>query len=318
MEREKKRDKSSPKQSLQRYLFPITIISSILISGSVGYTASQIAINNSSSDFAEINTTENQITEARNESIKVIETEIPKIISDLEKYNQDIDLIDENIKWLDGNLAPIRDATGKFGTAISVVNGVSTFVNVPIASKMSTNLAFAQIKLDEVDSILFRMENLTVIKQEMSDSHQKLKLLYEEYQKEKSIEKLLQIEEELNSNLIYQIEDLRNITMEAHEVFELSSNVLVTVNDAKSLFNSIQEKGGDTLDAIQFWKDNEEDYEIERNIKKDLEKDLAASKEKIQNLPDELAQQSIDSITSISNVQKELQTIRMAQMVISE
>lgn len=318
MELEKKMARYNPKQALQRYLFPITIISSVLISGSIGYTASKIAVNNSENDSTEINTMKNQMTEARNESIKVIETEIPKIISDLEKYNQDIDLIDENIKWLDGNLAPIRDATGKFGTAISVVNGVSTFVNVPIASKMSTNLAFAQIKLDEVDSILFRMENLTVIKQEMSESHQKLKVLYEEYQTEKSIEKLLQIEEELNSNLIYHIEDLRSITMEAHEVFELSSNVLVTVNDAKSIFNSIQEKGGDTIDAIQFWKDNEEDSEIETNIKEDLERDLAASKKKIQNLPDELAQQSIDSITSISIVQKELQTIRIAQMIIGE
>jgi hypothetical protein len=318
MEPEKKRAKSSPKQSLQKYLFPITIISSILISGSVGYTASQIAIINSSSDTAEINATENQITEARNESIKVIETEIPKIISNLEKYNQDINLINENIKLLDENLAPIRDATGKFGTTISVLNGVTTFVPVPLVSKFSTNLAFAQIKLDEVDSILFRMENLTVIKQEMSESHQKLKLLYEEYQKEKSIEQLLLIEQELNSNLIYQIEDLRNLTLEAHEVFELSSNILVTVNQAKSYFNSIQETGETTLDAIQFWKDNEEDSEMVPNIKENLEKDLEASKEEIQDLPKELAQQSKDSITSISNVQKELQTIRLAQMVIGE
>lgn len=318
MEPEKKRAKSSPKQSLQRYLFPITIISSILISGSVGYIASQIAINNSSSDSAEISAMKNQLTENRKDSIKVIETEIPKIISDLEKYNQDINLIDENIKWLDGNLAPIRDATGKFDTAISVVNGVSTFVNVPIASKMSTNLAFAQIKLEEVDSLLFRMENLTVIKQEMSDSHHKLKLLYEEYQKEKSIEQLLLIDQELNSNLIYQIEDLRNITMEAHEVFELSSSVLGIVNKAKSSLNSIRETGENTLDAIQFWKDNEENFEMGANIKENLEKDLEASKEEIQNLPKELDQQSKDSITSINNVKRELQTIRLAQMVIGE
>lgn len=318
MEPEKKRAKSSPKQLFQRYLFPITIISSILISGSVGYTASRIAVNNSSRNSAEMNTTENQITEARNESIKVIETEIPKIISDLEKYNQDINLIDENIKLLEGNLAPIRDALGKFGSTISVVQGVSTFVPVPIASKISTSLDYAEVTLDEVDSILFRMENLTVIKQEMSNSHQKLKLLYEEYQKEKSIEQLLLIEQELNSNLIYQIEDLRVMTMEAHEVIELSSSVLVTVNQAKSFYNSIQETGETTLDAIQFWKDTEEDSEMGANIKENLEKDLEASKEEIQNLPKELAQQSKDSITSINNVQKELQTVRIAQMVIGE
>ena len=318
MEPEKKRAKYSPKQSLQRYLFPITIISSILISGSVGYTASQVAVNNSVGDPTEINTMESQITEARNNSLKVIETEIPKIISDLEKYNQAINLLVENVEWLKENLAPIRDATDKFGTAISVVNGVNTIANVPFINKYSSKLDIAQIKVDEIDRILFRMENLTVIQQEMSDSHRKLNLLYEEYQKEKSIEQLLLIEQELNSNLIYQIEDLRNTTIEAHEVFELSSSILITVNKAKSSLNSIQEKGETTLDAIQFWKDNEVDSESGANINESLEKDLAASKEEIQDLPNELAQQSKESITSISIVQKELQTIRIAQMIIGE
>ena len=318
MEPEKKRAKSSPKQSLQRYLFPITIISSILISGSVGYTAGQMAINNNSSDSAEIHTMKNQLTENRNDSIKLIETEIPKIISDLEKYNQEINLLVKNVDWLKENLVPIRDATDTINKTITVINGVNNFANIPFVDKYSNDLAFAQSTFVEVDSILGRMENLTVIQQEMSDSHRKLNLLHEEYQKEKSIEQLLLIEQELNSNLIYQIEDLRNITMDAQEVFELSSGILTTVNQAKSFFNSIQKTGTNTLDAIQFWKDNEEDSESGANINESLEKDLAASKEEIQDLPKELAQQSKDSITSINNVQKELQTIRLAQMVIGE
>ena len=192
------------------------------------------------------------------------------------------------------------------------------FVNIPIVNKINNYFDFAQSQLDEIDSILFRLENLTVIQQEMSDSHQKLNLLFEKYQKEKSIELLFQIEQELNSNLIYQIEDLRNATIEAHKVFELSSSVLITVNKTRSLFNSIQEMGENTLDAIQFWKENEGSSEIGANIKESLEKDLVASTEKIQKLPNELAQRSKSSITSISNVQKELQTIKIAQMISSE
>lgn len=318
MELEKKRAKSSPKKALQRYLFPITIISSILISGSVGYTASRMAVNNSASDGAEMHTMKNKMTEASNESIKVIETEIPKIISDLEKYKEDINLIDENIKWLKENLAPIREATSKYNYAITAITRVGSFVTVPGVSKMSEELAFAQDGINEIDSILLSMENLTVLQQEMSDSHQKLNLLYEEYKREKSIEQLLQIEQELNSNLIYQIEDLRNITMEAHEVFELSSKILITINSAKSIINSAQEKGETVLNAVQFWKNNEVDSEIEANLKEDLKKELEASKEKIQNLPNELAQRSKNNITSINNVQKELQTIKITQMVISE
>jgi hypothetical protein len=318
MELEKGRAVYKQKQVFQRYLFPITIISSMLISGSIAYTVSQIVVNNSVGDPTEINIMKDQVNEARDNSLKVIETELPKIISDLDKYDQDINLLVKNVEWLNGNLAPIRDAIGKFDPAITVVKGVNTFVDNPIVSKISTDLAFAQIKLDEIDSILFRLENLTVIKQEMSDSHQKLNVLFEKYQKEKSIELLFQIEQELNSNLIYQIEDLRNATIEAHKVFELSSSVLITVNKTRSLFNSIQEMGENTLNAIQFWKENEGSSEIGANIKESLEKDLVASTEKIQKLPNELAQRSKSSITSISNVQKELQTIKIAQMISSE
>lgn len=318
MEVEKERNVSNLKQVFQRKLFPITIFSLILTSGSIGYTASQIVVNNRVGDSTEINTMKNQVNEARNNSLKVIETELPKIIGDLDKYNQDINFLVKNVEWLKGNLAPIRDAIGKFDSAINVVNGVNTIVNVPILNKISNYLDFAQSQFDEIDSILFGLEQLTVIQHEMSDSHQKLSLLFEEYQKEKSMEQLLQIEQELNSNLIYQIEDLRNTTTEAHKVLELSSSVLITVNKTRSLYNSAHEMGENTLNAIQFWKENEGSTEIGANIKEDLEKDLDASKKKIQKLPNELAQRSQNTIKSISNVQKEIQTIKIAQMISSE
>jgi prefoldin subunit 5 len=318
MEQEKMRVRPNTKQSLRRYLFPITIVSSILISGSVGYAASQLAVRNSGHDSIEMKTMKTQVADARNESIKVIETEIPIIIKDLEEYNQDINLISENINLLEENLAPIKGAISKFNTTISVITGVNNFVDVPFVSKMENELAFAQSRLEEIDTLLLQMENLKVIQKEMNDSHQTLNSLYEEYQKEKSIKKLLLIEQELNSNFIYQIEELRNLTVDAQEVFVLSSNILTTVNNAKSFFDSAQEKGGAALDVIQFWKDNKEAIDTETNIKEGLKKDLEASKEEIQNLPNELAERSKDSISSINKVQKELQTLRIAQMVIGE
>ena len=39
--------------------------------------------------------------------------------------------------------------------------------------------------------------------------------------------------------------------------------------------------GGNTLNAIQFWKEKEGSSEIGANIKESLEKDLVASTEKI-------------------------------------
>jgi hypothetical protein len=315
MELEKTRVESNQKPMLQRYLFPITIISSILISGSTGYLASQVAINNSVSTSTETKTIKNQVNEARNNSLKVIETELPKIISDLDQYNQDINLVVENVEWLKENLAPIRDGIGKFDSVISVAKGVNTFVDFPVVGNISIKLASAQIQINEIDSTLSRLENLTVIQKEISDSHQKVNALFEAYQKEKDIELLFQIEQELNSNLIYQIEDLRSSTVEAQKILELSSSVLTTVSKTKTLFSSIQEMGKNTLDAIKFWKEDGGSSEIEVES---IEKDLVASIDKIEKLPNELAQRSKSSITSISIIQKELQTIKMAEMLSSE
>lgn len=318
MEPEKRRANSSSKQPFQRYLLPITIISSILVSGVVGYMASNIAINNSSNDSVEMNAMKNQVNEAKQDSIQIIESEMPKIISDLEKYNEDINLIDENLEWLKDSLAPIRESTGVIDTTFAVISGVNTFTRVPYVEKYIGDLEIAKIKLDEVDSTLNRLDSLATIQQEISDSHQKLQTLYEKYQKDKNVEHLLLIEEELNSSLIYQIEDFRNLTIEAREVFELSANVLSILNQAKSVLDFVQETGKSTLETVQFWKDNDVNTELEENIKQDLEKDLKVSEEKIQQLPEELAEQSKKSITSINKVKEELQTVKIAQMVIGE
>ncbi|RFU70594.1 hypothetical protein D0469_06625 [Peribacillus saganii] len=194
---------------------------------------------------------------------------------------------------------------------------MNNLVDIPGVGNISTKLTSAQLKLAEIDRMLVSLDNLTVIQQEMNDSHQKLSSLFEEYQKEKSTEKLFEIEEVLNSNLIYQIEKLSNTTIEANKVLDLSSGVLITVNKAESLFNSLQEAGKKTVNTLQFWKENEGNSDGS-DIKETLEKDLDASKEKIQKMPNEIEKRSRGSITSISIVQKELQTIKIAEMLSSK
>ncbi|WP_162785149.1 hypothetical protein [Bacillus sp. P14.5] len=184
MEDEKKRTVNNQKNAFQKSWFPITIFSSMLISGLIGYTASQIVGNNSAGDPEEIysneeaNTTteymalKNQVNEAKNNSLKVIDQELPKIISDLEKYNEDINILVKNVEWLNDNLDLIRDSIGKIESAFTLVKGVKTIVDIPIvgnigdnlSTKISTNLALTKIQLDEINSILLDLENLTVIK----------------------------------------------------------------------------------------------------------------------------------------------------------
>ncbi|WP_227394998.1 hypothetical protein [Jeotgalibacillus aurantiacus] len=318
MDQEKKRSKSTGKQVFPKYLFIITIIISILVSGSVGYATSRVVINASDREASEMKLLKEDMMKARTDSIKVIETEVPKIMSDLEKYNQDIILINENISWLDKNLAPITAATDQFDTAISFIVNANSLVKIPVVDKVSSELSFAQVQLEDINGMLIHLEDLSLIQKEISYSHQKVELLYAEYEKDKSVDQLLLIQEELDSNLIYQIEDLRTLTPEAYEVFEVSSNVLLTIEQIKSMYNSIEETGKNALKTIQFWKENEEDPEIGSDIKEDLKEDFKTSKEDLQNLPDELTQRSKETINSINLVQQELQTLKMTQMVIGE
>lgn len=318
METEKRRASTIKQSGFQKYLFPITIISSIIVSGLVGYIASTKALTNNTSDTTELYTMKKQINIARENSTKIIEAELPKIVSDLEQYNQDLELLVNNVALLNDNLAPIRTTIDNFDKSLIVIKGINSIIELPVIGNINTTVTFARNQLKEIDRTLFNLENLTVIHQDMNNSYQTINDLAQRYDEENNSEYLFQIEKALNYNLIYQIEDLRNITIEAHKVFELSSSILVTIDKTKSLFNSVQEMGKNTLNTIQFWKDNEELPKLETDINENLENDLMASKEKIQKLPTELAERSKNSIELINNVQKEIQTLKIVQIIDNE
>ncbi len=317
MESEKTRLEMSSKKSIwEQYLFPITIVSSIVVSGVVGYSASQWGEKSFASDSGEVEEMKEEMTKARNQSLEVIEAEIPMIIDELDSYDQDIQLISENIDWLESSLQPMREATGKFGMLITGIQVVNTVAKVPFLDKVGANLDSAKAKLGDIDSILLEMESLSTIENEMKASQEEIASLYEQYQADKDINHLILIEQELNSNLVYQVEDLKNLSEDSYEILELSSSVLTTINLVKTSLDSAEGVGAATLDKIQFWK-KEEETTIDLD-EEEIEQDIEDSKEKIQDLPTKLEEQSRNTITSIHTIQRELQTVKITEMVIGE
>lgn len=317
MELEKKRlEKGSRKSIWEKYFFPITLTSSILVSGVVGYGTSQWGERSYASNAVEVENMNEEIAEARDASIRIIEAEIPKVLNELDIYEQDIQLISDNITWLETNLEPMREATGKFGTLITSIQVVNTVTKVPLLDKFGADLDFAKIKLGEIDSILLEMESLTTIQNEINTSQEEIITLYEQYKLDKNTDHLLLIEQEMNSNLVYQIEDLKNLSHDSYEVLELSSSVLTTINLAKTFLNSAENLGASALDKIQFWKKDEEDKT--KLAEEEIKEEIVSSKEEIKSLPDRLEEQSRETITSIHKIQTELQTIKMAEMVLGE
>ena len=317
MESEKTRTEMSSKKSIwERYLVPITIVSSIVVSGVVGYSASQWGEKSFASDSGEVEEMKEEMTKARNQSLEVIEAEIPMIIDELDSYDQDIQLISENIDWLESSLQPMREATGKFGMLITGIQVVNTVAKVPFLDKVGANLDSAKAKLGDIDSILLEMESLSTIQNEMKASQEEIASLYEQYQTDKDINHLILIEQELNSNLVYQVEDLKNLSEDSYEILELSSSVLTTINLVKTSLDSAEGVGAAALDTIQFWK-KEEETKIDLD-EEEIEQDIEDSKEKIQDLPTKLEEQSRNTITSIHTIQNELQIVKITEMVIGE
>ncbi|PJK16109.1 hypothetical protein CQS04_09330 [Chryseomicrobium excrementi] len=318
MESEETRLEMSSKKSIwEKYLFPITIVSSIVVSGVVGYSASQWGERSFASDSGEVEEMKEEMTKARNQSLEVIEAEIPEILSDLETYSEDIKLVSENITIVENSLQPIRDVSEKVNTAISIARNVNVVTRIGYIDRFSNKLEVAQVKLAEIDLVLLNMENLTVIQKDMQESHAKISNLYGEYQKEKNIDYLLDIDKELNSNLVYRMEELKNLTNEAHELLEFSSDIVETTNSVADFLNNPTETSKELFEAVQFWKDENEKAEAEE-VDKEIEEDIKTSKEKIQDLPTKLEEQSRNTITSIHTIQKELQTVKITEMVIGE
>lgn len=312
---EMKNSRVRHKKSFQKYFFLLTILTTILISAGVSYGVSystKAHSTNSNEDMKEI---KDQITKESEEAINKIESEVPQIINDLEKYKQDIELVNEKVEWLEQKIGPLREWTNNFGKGISILSNLGSYVPIPVASKVSTDLKFANINLNKIDELLAQMEKLMVIEQELTTSHQKVESLYEMYQEDKNIETLLEIEHELNNNLIYQIEDLRTMSIEAKEVFELSFSILNILNETETFIKSSKQKGENTLEFLQFWKSNKEISELETTIDEKIDEEIKMSTEQMKNLPNELTERSRNTMTLINSVQKELQVLRIAQMI---
>lgn len=149
----------------------------------------------------------------------------------------------------------------------------------------------------------------------MGATRKQISELYKKYQTENDPALLLEMEHELDTELVYQIEDVRTSTIEAREVLESSAGVVTATNNTISIYQKAKNTGGKALETLQFWKEEKDKNKIDQEKYEQIEKELADSRERLKDLPDEMAERSKKTISSINEVKTELQVIRMAEVI---
>ncbi|WP_114165069.1 hypothetical protein [Exiguobacterium sp. TNDT2] len=309
---ESKRERTTRRASFfQKYLIPITIASSVIVSGAVSYFVSHFNTNESIAQ-AEM---QSRVDNMQAESVTTIEREVPQIINDLKEYDKDLNELVKQVNWLKQNMTPVRDGLNYINSATLVISGVNSVVSNPILGKMSSSLSSANSTLNEMDAFLFRLEHLSSVKEEMGKTREQISELYESYQIKNDPALLLEMEHELDTELVYQIEDVRTATIEAREVLESSKDVIVAANYANSAYQKVKNQSGKAIEKLQFWKDGKNESKIDQDEFDRIEKELADSRERLKDLPEEMAERSKETISSINEVKTELQVVRLAEVI---
>ena len=309
---ESKRERTTRRTSFfQRNLIPITIVSSVVVSGTVGYFVSHF---NTKESFAQAEM-QSRVDDMQEESVTIIEKEIPQIIEDLDEYDQDLAQLVQQVDLLNQNMVPVRKGLDYINGATLVISGVNIVVSNPMLGKMSSSLSSANSTLNEVDAFLFRLEHLSSVKQEMGETRKQISELYEKYQTKNDPALLLEMEHELDTELVYQIEDVRTATIEAREVLESSAGVVMATNNTISVYQKVKNASGKAFETLQFWKEEKNENKIDQDEFDRIEKELADSRERLKDLPEEMAERSKETISSINEVKTELQVIRLAEVI---
>ncbi|TCI69721.1 MULTISPECIES: hypothetical protein [unclassified Exiguobacterium] len=309
---ESKRERTTRRTSFfQRYLIPITIVSSVVVSGTVGYFVSHF---NTKESFAQAEM-QSRVDDMQVESVTTIEKEVPRIINDLKEYDKDLNELVQQVDWLKQNMIPVRDGLEYINSATFVISGINNVVSHPMLSKVTTHLSTANSTLNEVDAVVFRLGHLSDIKQEMGKTRERVNQLYETYQTENDPALLLEMERELDTELVYQIEDVRTATIEAREALESSTKVILAANYANSTYQKVKNTSGKAIEKLQFWKEEKNENKIDQDEFDRIEKELADSRERLKDLPEEMAERSKETISSINEVKTELQVVRLAEVI---
>ncbi|MCM3281870.1 hypothetical protein M3591_15410 [Exiguobacterium sp. MER 193] len=313
---ESKKDSLTRKRTstFQQYLLPITLVSSLIVSGSVSYVVSKLNQSESEKVFAD-QSSQMKIEQMQQDSLAVIEEETPKILDDLKEYEKDLSEVVTQIELVNENLFSVRKVLDQVDSATLFLSSINSVVNHPLLSRISGYVSNANSTLTELDAVLFRLEHLSKVKADMNDTRERIDKIYSEYQMSQDSAVLIKMEKELDSELIYQIEDIRNSTVEAHDALEISSKVLLQVNKAVATYHSFQSSSEKVIQSLQFWKEKKQVTKIDQSQHEQFMKELDESSERLKNLPEDWAKHSNETISSINSVKSELQMIRLTEAI---
>lgn len=310
-----KRERSTHKTSTYKtYLIPLTLVSSMFVSGIVSYVVSQT---NKEADVTN-EAVQKKVIRMEEEAIQTIEQEIPQIIAHLDAYDEDLSAVLKQVQQLKETLTPIRASVEEVQIVSSVFSMANQVISNPILAKANAQIENANMTLSEVDRILFRLEHLSTIQQNMKDTREQINTLYANYQSEKDPALLLELEQELDTDLTYQIEEIQNTTIEAHDVLEDSANLAMIINSASEQLIEMKEKSGKAIEFIQFWKADTKESDPHALDSDAIKKELDDSQKRLKDLPETLATRSREATASVNQVRSELEVLRLTDVLRQE
>lgn len=303
-----------------KHMIPISLILSIFLSSTIGYTSALLATNNtnaattSSSSFKkQEETIKDKLKNAEKVSINQIESELANLSNHYQLYRDDLTLMLEQVKWLNDYLVPYRGII-KTLPALSYIKFIGV---IPGADEIGDKISLAKRNINEIDETLKSLEALSALNTELNNSIGKIEGLYKEYGRTKDVNILFQIEQELTTNFSYLIKDLGHYSEGSYSAFKISYSILNSIIHIKKFGNLTKDVSQDAMDAVKFWEKESKELESATNIEidKSAEKNLNEKVNRLKQLPEKLEKQTRDSLNSINTIQKELQTLKVVNII---
>jgi hypothetical protein len=255
-----------------------------------------------------------KVTKARQQSVQEIETALDQLEENLQFYQETSQLLHEQQQGVNG-LLPFNDGLEKLTSVADKtkhITKIKPIQQVASVSKIATPIgavsSAASATLGNVAGHLETIQQYEELDKKLTASIQKINALHKQYNETKDLKLMEQIHEELTSNYIYLLVDLKDYTNESIDTFNKLALILYQGQNIKM---NVSEGIG----KITFWKETDEEDKKEQ--KKTL-KQLDDNMKRIKLIPTEITNRYKEDNATVIKIESELRVIQTLDRMLSD
>jgi hypothetical protein len=255
-----------------------------------------------------------KVTKARQQSVQEIETALDQLEENLQFYQETSQLLHEQQQGVNG-LLPFNDGLEKLTSVADKtkhITKIKPLQQVASVSKIATPIgavsSAASATLWNVAGHLETIQQYEELDKKLTASIQKINALHKQYNETKDLKLMEQIHEELTSNYIYLLVDLKDYTNESIDTFNKLALILYQGQNIKMNLS-------EGIGKITFWKETDEEDKKEQ--KKTL-KQLDDNMKRIKLIPTEITNRYKEDNTTVIKIESELRVIQTLDRMLSD